>query len=106
MSATNPVSGQKAAGDPMDKEVEAGYAALGQAETYDRDLLELVRAGRAALEALRNVPEVGGVYDQQHADTQLRADQALQQALEQFEPWLDNDEDPRSMGWVDDKGRP
>jgi hypothetical protein len=31
---------------------------------------------------------------------------ALGEALEQFEPWLEEDNDPRSMGWVNDKGLP
>lgn len=45
----------------------------------------LVRASTAALEALRNVPEVGGQYDQQHSDTALAADQALAAVLAELE---------------------
>jgi len=40
-----------------------------------------VSACRAALEALRNVPVVGEVYDQQHSDTAMRAILKLQGVL-------------------------
>lgn len=42
---------------------------------------DLRAAAKKAIEALHNVPEVGGVYDQQHADTHMRAVLALQDAL-------------------------
>lgn len=46
---------------------------------------DLLVACNQALEALRNVPFVGGVYDQQHSDTQLAADQSLTAAISKAE---------------------
>jgi len=74
------------------KELDEAYAsACGPAEAYDRDLVALVNAVREALKD-RVILTWGG--------------EELKAALEQFEPWLEQDEDPRSMGWVDDRGRP
>lgn len=42
----------------------------------------LREAGQVALSALYNVPEVGGIYDQQHSETQLIAATALGDALD------------------------
>lgn len=77
-----------------DKEIEEGYAHMSEAEAFDHDLLALVAAARA----------VGTLLWKREDDSEEA--KALREALEQFEPWLDQDEDPRSMGWVDDRGRP
>ena len=71
------------------KELDEAYASVDSGEAYDRDLMSLVQAARdiVANPAPMNVD-------------------ALQKAIDQFEPWLEQDDDPRSMGWVDDKGRP
>lgn len=71
---------------------EAYASATGSAEAFDRDLLALVNAAHDVVSQTLNeaCPEIV----------------ALKDALEQFEPWLDGDEDPRSMGWVDDRGLP
>jgi hypothetical protein len=45
---------------------------------------EEFRQIRQAIEALYNVPEVGGVYDQQHADTHLKAAVELEEALKEL----------------------
>ena len=63
-----------------------------EAEEFSDDLMALVCAVRALL--ARPSCFVGDVAE------------PLRSALERFEPWLDQDEDPRSMGWVDDRGRP
>lgn len=47
---------------------------------YDVDH-ELKAAIEEALEALKNVPPVGEVFDQHHSDTHLRAQLRLQDAL-------------------------
>ena len=62
---------------------------LGDAEQYTADLLALVQACRAIGRTSQITREI----------EQMKA------ALDKFEPWLEQD-DPRSMGWVDDKGRP
>jgi len=71
-----------------DKELSEAYACADDSpgERYDKDLIALVNAAR----------QVAEDFDLRH----------LREAVEQFEPWLEQDEDPRSMGWVDDKGRP
>ena len=74
---------------------EAYASATGPAEAYDRDLLTLVQAAQAAVKM--------------HAALKVEGDEVkdLAAALEAFEPWLEQeDNDPRAMGWVDDKGRP
>lgn len=48
--------------------------------SYDVDH-ELKAAIEQAVEALKNVPTVGEVYDQQHSDTHLRAQLRLEDAL-------------------------
>lgn len=68
------------------------------AEQYNRDLRALTAAARA-------------VTNGRHFGSPAAMKQALDflvEALDQFEPWLyeDDDQDPRAMGWVDDKGRP
>ena len=65
---------------------DEAYANVMPAEQYSRDLLTLVKAARQVAE-----------------DFDLRY---LMAAVEQFEPWLEPEESPRDMGWVDDKGRP
>ena len=45
-------------------------------------IIDVLRQARAAL---MNVPEVGGVYDQQHSDTQLRAYVEVDNLLTQLE---------------------
>jgi len=62
-------------------------------ESFESDLLVLVRAARKVSDSF-TYPGAG------------KDAIALRNALDQFEPWLDNDQDPRSMGWVDSKGRP
>ena len=57
-------------------------------ELFDADLVALVKAVRKVVSG--------------HPDSIS----ALTEALDQFEPWLDNDNDPRSMGWVNDRGLP
>lgn len=39
----------------------------------------------SVLSKLRNVPEVGQVWDQQHADTHMAADIELREVIKQFE---------------------
>jgi hypothetical protein len=75
------------------KELDEAYAIISEIGGYDRDLVALVEAAKAVLN---------------NRDPSLAAqiEFALGRAIEQFEPWLEQDEDPRSMGWVDDKGRP
>ena len=67
-------------------------SATGPGEAYDNDLLALVSAAHAVV----------GCTSEHRA----MAIAALDAALQAFEPWLEQDEDPRSMGWVDDRGRP
>ena len=75
-------------------ELDASFVAAAEmpAEAFNKDLLALVEAVRDVVNQAVNeaCPEI----------VELAA------ALEQFEPWLEQDEDPRSMGWVDDRGRP
>ena len=75
-----------------DADIEAGYLAMARDDELE-DLLALVRAARALVDS-RPI-ELG--------DPQLLA---LAAALEQFEPWLEQDETPQSMGWVGKDGRP
>lgn len=74
-------------------ELDDAYAGASLAECYDKDLLALVRAARA-------------VVSRNHRGADTETERALRVAVDQFEPWLEQDEDPRSMGWVDDRGRP
>jgi hypothetical protein len=73
---------------------EAYASATGPAEAFDKDLVALVRAART----LHNACKRDGI--------RITENDALGEALEQFEPWLEEDNDPRSMGWVNDKGLP
>lgn len=75
---------------------EDAFDGLGEAESFDRDLMALVSALRALLRDMET-PRTRRATD---AWTEAR------RALDQFEPWLEQDNDPRSMGWVDDRGRP
>lgn len=63
------------------------------AERYNRDLLALVQAARA-------------VVSRNHRGGDTTTERQLRDALDQFEPWLEAEETPQQMGWVDDKGRP
>jgi hypothetical protein len=82
------------------KALDEAYASAADnpAEAYNRDLLALVQALRDMVQCF----DVSDCPDHTEYQTWLDA----KAALEQFEPWLEQDEDPRSMGWVDDKGRP
>lgn len=51
--------------------------------TYTDDVGNLCKAIKRAVAALQNVPCVGEVYDQQHADTHLRAILDLQEAVKE-----------------------
>jgi hypothetical protein len=73
---------------------EAYASATGPAEAFDKDLVALVRVART----LHNACKRDGI--------RITENDALGEALEQFEPWLEEDNDPRSMGWVNDKGLP
>lgn len=70
-------------GDPECVERRIEYDAI-------RDLLAsapaLYSALKVALEALRNVPQVGEVFDQQHSDTHMQADVMACAALELAAP--------------------
>lgn len=80
------------------KELDEAYASVDSGEAYDRDLMSLVQAVRVLVN-LHDNP--------MHVQDRVREPLAtLSAALDQFEPWLEQDDDPRSMGWVDDKGRP
>lgn len=80
------------------KALDEAYASAGEGYSYDHDLL-------AVVQALRDMVQCFDVSDApDHTDHEIWV--AAKAALEQFEPWLEQDEDPRSMGWVDDKGRP
>lgn len=72
----------------IDQAHDEYLAGTDKAAQYDHDLIDLVTAARAVV----------------NAGPDLYPDLAA--ALDQFEPWLEEDDDPRSMGWVDDKGRP
>lgn len=84
-------AGRAPAGTPSAESFELALSELGQAESYQRDLLRLVQAAR----------DVAG-----RAPHHLVHE--LQAALEQLEPWLEQDaqDDARAMGWVDSQGRP
>lgn len=86
----------KAEREKLDEAYASADAA--PAEQYNRDLRALVVAARA-------------VTNGAHFGSPAAMKQAhgfLAKALDQFEPWLDeeNGDDPRANGWVDDKGRP
>lgn len=80
------------------QELDALHAELGEAEAYDRDLLDLVQAVRVIVN-LHDNP----MYVQDRVREPLAN---LAAALDKLEPWLEEDDDPRAMGWVDDRGRP
>jgi hypothetical protein len=93
--------------DPMSARTEApalwtaeGYASFRQRRLNPRGymkvyveeanaIVETVEALREALakarEALRNVPEVGQRFDQQHSDTHMQADLSISDLLAQLE---------------------
>ena len=76
------------------KELDRQYQeAFGPADAYDHDLRAFVAAARRLVDAADPSLIMGAMFE-------------LETALEQFELWLEEDDDPRSMGWVDDKGRP
>jgi len=79
-----------------DDEIEAGYAAMGQGEAFDHDLMALVIAARAVCNARHFASPAGMAEAFGH----------LTKALDQFEPWLDADESPEAQGWVGRNGRP
>ena len=70
-------------------------------EAYNHDLLALVQAARIVVSAMSTGAKFIPLVDFQ------RVKDGLKTALEQFEPWLEErTDDPRTNGWVDDKGRP
>lgn len=74
---------------------------IGAAEQFDADLLTLVQAARIVVSAMSTGTKFIPLADFQ------RVKDGLKTALEQFEPWLEERTgDPRTNGWVDDKGRP
>lgn len=78
------------------KALDEAYASADEAEAYD--LL-------AVVQTLRDIVQCFDLSDaSQHNDLEIWV--AVKAALEQLEPWLEQDEDPRSIGWVDDKKRP
>lgn len=80
---------------------EAYASATGPAEAYERDLRALVDAAQIAVSSMSAETQFIPLMDLRRIRDGLRT------ALEQFEPWLEADnDDPRANGWVDDKGRP
>jgi hypothetical protein len=65
------------------------------AEDFEADVLALVRAAR-------EVAQYASDADSFHLKEAIRV---LGEATENVDAWYEDD-DPRSMGWVDDKGRP
>jgi hypothetical protein len=67
-------------------------------ELFDADVALLAHQARRLITHCRkhNIVISDGALDM----TEL-----LEGALDQFEPWMESN-DPRDMGWVDDKGRP
>ena len=76
----------------------AEYPPPSPQELFDADLVALVKSLNK-LVAL----DAAIIFRTEQAHT---AWWRMKKDLEQFEPWLETDNDPRSMGWVDDKGRP
>lgn len=71
-----------------------------QAEAYEKDL-------RAVVQALWDMVDCFDLSDSpEHNDYATWV--GAKTAIERFEPWLDGaeEDDPRTMGWVDDRGRP
>ena len=74
--------------------LDEAYAGTMPAEQYNADLLTLVQAVQAAVKM--------------HEAFKVECDEVkdLAAALDQFEPWLEVEETPQQMGWVDSQGRP
>lgn len=64
-----------------------------QMEDFEQDMLALVRASYALLQAHRKGEPTGSLWIE------------LQCAVDQVEPWFDN-ETPAQMGWARFDGRP
>jgi len=73
---------------------EAYASATGPAEAFDKDLVAMYHAARALVNACKR----DGIRKLETSEAE--------EALDQFEPWFENDNDPRSMGWVNSKGLP
>lgn len=63
---------------------------MSEEDQFNSDVRRLMVAANAALQEL---PQGSFSYGR------------LRDALEQLEPWFESN-DPRDMGWVDDRGRP
>ena len=81
--------------------IDDAYANLGGAEAFECDMRALVYVAKMVINSADNT----GCSDDLTV-VSAKAIEDLEKALEQFEPWLEQDNDPRSMGWVDGKGRP
>ena len=79
--------------------LDEAYAGTMPAEQYNADLLALVATARALVAHC----EVNHIAIRSPSKNHLND---LTDALEQFEPWLDVEETPQQMGWVDSQGRP
>jgi len=87
--------------EPKTLTVEAFVRAVkAQAVRFDVALMA------QALEALRNVPEVGGLWDAQHADHHMQADMALSARLRQISGDLDSDTATDASSAADPVERP
>jgi hypothetical protein len=88
----------------MDPTGEVTYPPPSMQELFDADMMALVRAVNRYISARRTLVRRGNTPSEQaHVE---RAFEALSAAADQADPWFDDNDDPRSMGWVDDRGRP
>jgi hypothetical protein len=78
---------------------EAYASETGPAEQFNKELVAVVHAARALVNYCRRANIVIGEHGNDHT-------KALDEALDNFEPWLEEDNDPASMGWVGKDGRP
>lgn len=80
------------------QQVQESALVEAQFNAYDNDLKALIVAAQQVLHTNSNPFQV--------QDKNKEPLQKLREALDKFLPWLEEGEDPRRDGWVDDKGRP
>jgi hypothetical protein len=82
------------------RELDEAYASeTGPAEAFNKDLVAVVHAARALVNYCRRANIIVGEHGNDHT-------KALDEALDNFEPWLEEENDPAAMGWVGKDGRP
>lgn len=74
------------------------YPPMSSQEMFDADLIALIKNLHRLIKHDADI-----IFRTEAAHT---AWWDMKATLEQFEPWLEIDNDPRSMGWVNDKGLP